>query len=185
MKALLLYLLLLKATVSTFSGLASLPLLRNDLVLHRHLLTDRQLDTAIVVTRTTPGPVGVYVVSVGYFADGLAGACAGWLAMITPALLILPLLHFAGRKAEHPRVKGTIRAVVMASAGLLWAAAIPLAHETATDPLTIGIILLSLAALLTRKVESLWVILASGLLEITAASLHLAGGAARSTALLH
>ena len=57
MKAILLYLLLLKATVSTFSGLASLPLLRNDLVLHRHLLTDAQLNTAVVVTRTTPGPV--------------------------------------------------------------------------------------------------------------------------------
>lgn len=185
MKAIMLYLLLLKATVSTFSGLASLPLLRNDLVLHRHLITDNQLNTAVVVTRTTPGPVGVYVVSVGYFADGLAGACAGWLAMITPALLILPLLHFAGRKAEHPRVKGIIRAVVMASAGLLWASAIPLAREIATDPLTIGIIGLSLAVLLTRKVESLWVILASGLLELTAVAFHLAGGTAQNTALLH
>jgi chromate transporter len=174
MKALLLYMLLLKATISTFSGLASIPLLRNDLVLHRHLLTDSQLDTAIVVTRTTPGPVGVYIVSVGYFADGLPGACAGWLAMITPALLIIPLLKFAGRRAEHPRVKGTIRAIVMASAGLLWASAIPLARETATDPVTLAIILLSLAVLVTRKVESLWVILASGLLEITAASFHLA-----------
>jgi chromate transporter len=73
----------------------------------------------------------------------------------------------------------------MASAGLLWAAAIPLARETATDPLTLGIVAISLAVLLTRKVESLWVILASGLLELTAVSFHLAGGAARSTALLH
>jgi chromate transporter len=174
MKALLLYMLLLKATVSTFSGLASLPLLRNDLVLHRHLLTDSQLNTALVVSRTTPGPVGVYIVSVGYFADGLPGACAAWLAMITPALLIIPLLKFAGRRAEHPRVKSTIRAIVMASAGLLWAAAIPLARETATDPVTLAIILLSLAVLVTRKVESLWVILASGIVEMTAASLHLA-----------
>lgn len=77
MKVLLLYMLLLKATISTFSGLASLPVLRNDLVLHRHLVTDQQLNTAIVVTRTTPGPVGVYIVSVGYFADGSAGAFAG------------------------------------------------------------------------------------------------------------
>jgi chromate transporter len=174
MKALLLYMLLLKATVSTFSGLASLPLLRNDLVLHHHLLTDSQLNTALVVTRTTPGPVGVYIVSVGYFADGLPGACAGWLAMITPALLIIPLLKFAGRRAEHPRVKGAIRAVVMASAGLLWAAAIPLARETATDPVTLGILVVSLAVLLTRKVESAWVILASGIVEITAFSFHLA-----------
>jgi chromate transporter len=176
MKALLVYMLLIKATISTFSGLASLPVLRNDLVLQRHMVTDRQLDTAVVVTRTTPGPVGVYVVSVGYFADGFAGACAGWLAMITPALLIIPLLKFAGRNAEHPRVNGTIRAVVMASAGLLWAAAIPLARETPTDPVTIGIMVLSLAVLLSRKVESVWVILVSGVLEVTAFSFHLASG---------
>lgn len=176
MKVLLLYMLLLKATISTFSGLASLPVLRNDLVLHRHLVTDQQLNTAIVVTRTTPGPVGVYIVSVGYFADGSAGAFAGWLAMITPALIIIPLLKFAGRKADRPRVKGTIWAVVTASAGLLWAAAIPLARETATDPITIGIIVASLAVLLTRKVESVWVILFSGVLEIAAFSLHLVTG---------
>jgi chromate transporter len=176
MKILLLYMLLLKATISTFSGLASLPLLRNDLVLHRHLLTDQQLNTAIVVTRTTPGPVGAYVVSVGYFAGGLAGACAGWLAMVTPALLILPLLKFAGRRAEHPRVQSAIQAVVLASAGLLWAAALPLAKEAATDAVTAAIIVVSLLVLLTRKVDSLWVILVSAVVETAAASFHFVHG---------
>ena len=37
-----------------FSGLASLPVLRTDLVLQHHMLTDQQLNTAVVVTRTTP-----------------------------------------------------------------------------------------------------------------------------------
>ena len=80
-----LYLLLLKATVTTFSGLASRPVLREDLVVNRHALTDEQLNVAIVVTRTTPGLVGLYVVSVGYFAGGIPGAIAGWAAMVTPA----------------------------------------------------------------------------------------------------
>jgi chromate transporter len=118
MKALILYALLLKATVSTFNGLASLPVLRNDLVTHRHLITDKQLDAAVVVNRLTPGPVGLYVVSVGYFADGYPGALAGLMALVTPALFIIPLLRFAGGRAEHPRVKGTIQAVVLASAGM-------------------------------------------------------------------
>ena len=102
MKILLLYLLLLKATATAFAGLASLPVVQDELVIKRHLLTDKQLNEAIVITRSTPGPVGLYVVSVGYFAAGWPGALAGWLAMITPALLIIPLVHFAGRKAEHP-----------------------------------------------------------------------------------
>jgi chromate transporter len=86
MNAFVLFLYLLKATLNTFSGLASLPVLRQDLVLNHHVITDQQLNTAIVVSRTTPGPVGLYVVSVGYFADD------------APALLIIPLIHFVGRR---------------------------------------------------------------------------------------
>jgi chromate transporter len=70
--------------------------------------------------------VGLYILSVGYFVSGLPGAFAGWLAMITPALLIIPLVHFVGRKMEHPKVKSILQAVIIASAGLLLAAAIPL-----------------------------------------------------------
>jgi chromate transporter len=168
-----LFLLLLKATVTTFSGLASLPVLRSDLVLQRHMLTDQQLDTAVVVTRTTPGPVGLYVVSVGYMVDGIAGAFAAWLAMVTPALLIIPLLRFAGKRAEHPRLKGMIQGVVLSSAGLLWASATPLAREAITDPLALGIVAVSTVVLLTRRVESVWVILGASALELAAASLHL------------
>lgn len=172
MKLLFLYALLLKATVTTFSGLASLPVLRSDLVLHHGFITDRQLDTAVVVTRTTPGPVGVYIVSVGYFAGGVPGAIAGWLAMITPALLIIPLLRFASSRAENPRVKSMIHAVVLASAGLLWASAMPLAREIAHDPFTWGLLIVCTGVLLTRKVESFWIVLSAGLIELTASALH-------------
>jgi chromate transporter len=96
MNVVVLFLFLLKATRTTFSGLASLPVLRQDLVLNHHVLTDQQLNTAIVVSRTTPGPVGLYVVSVGYFVAGVPGAVAGWLALIAPALLIIPLIHTYG-----------------------------------------------------------------------------------------
>src|SRR5579864_8061301 len=59
-----LYLLLLKATLTSFSGLASLPMIRSDFVVHYHLLTDRQLNTAVAACRLGPGPLGIYVVSV-------------------------------------------------------------------------------------------------------------------------
>lgn len=176
MNVFLLYLLLVKATLTTFSGLASLPVLREDFVITRHVLTDEQLNTAIVVTRTTPGPVGLYVVSVGYFIAGTPGAIAGWFAMCTPALLIIPLIHFAGRRAEHPRAKSVIKAVVLSSAGLLWAATIPIARSAITDPLTMVIVVASVAILFTRKVESLWVILGAAVLQLTTAAFRLVPG---------
>ena len=101
MNVFVLYLLLVKATLTSFSGLASLPMVRNDFIVRRHVLTDRQLNTAVAAGRIGPGPLGIYVVSVGYLVDGVPGACAGWLAMITPAFLIIPMLRFLGARAEH------------------------------------------------------------------------------------
>jgi chromate transporter len=56
--------------------------------------------------------------------------------MVTPALLVIPRVHFVGRKLENPRVKSVLQTLVVASAGLLLAAVIPLARDALTDALT-------------------------------------------------
>ncbi|MCE2576764.1 chromate transporter [Komagataeibacter sp. FNDCR2] len=161
-----LYAILLKATITTFAGLASLPAIQDALVLHHHVLTESQLNEAVVITRSTPGAVGLYVVSVGYFVSGFWGAVAGWLAMITPAVLILPLLHYAGRHLEHPRLRSLIRMVVISSAALLFAAAFPLAKEALTGWFTYGIAAVSLLLMFVTKVDIFWIILGSACLSI-------------------
>jgi chromate transporter len=171
MNLFLLYLLLLKGTVTAFAGLASLAVVQDALVVQHHVLTDSQLNEAIVITRSTPGPVGLYIVSVGYFVAGWPGAVAGWLAMITPALLIIPLVHFVGRKLEHPRVKSVLQTVILASAGLLLAAAIPLAQNALTNPITVGIAVVTLVLLLTTKLDALWIILSAAVVSLSASAL--------------
>lgn len=174
MNVVVLYLVLLKATATAFAGLASLPVVQDELIVQRHVLTGTQLNEAVVITRSTPGPVGLYVVSVGYFVAGVPGAIAGWLAMITPALLIIPLVHFVGRKMEHPRVKSILQTVVVASAGLLLAAAIPLAHDALTGPVTIAICAISFILLLMTKLDTSWIILGAAICSLSATSLGLA-----------
>jgi chromate transporter len=171
MNIFLLYLLLLKGTLTAFAGLASLPVIQDALVFHYHVLTDKQLNEAVVVTRSTPGPVGLYIVSVGYFVAGVPGAIAGWAAMVTPALLIIPLVHFVGRRMDHPRVKGVLQTVVIASAGLLLAAAIPLAHDALTDPVTVAIAVVTLVLLLVTKIDTLWIILSAAVISLSASSI--------------
>ena len=114
-----LYFLLLKATVTSFAGMGSLPQIRQDFVVTHGVITDEQLSQAVVIGRSAPGPVGAYVVAVGYFASGWPGAFAAWLAMITPALLVIPLLTLLRRFLHLPRVKAAVDAVVIASAVLL------------------------------------------------------------------
>lgn len=173
MTAILLYLLLTKATLTSFSGLASLPVLREDLVVQRHVLTDAQLDTAVVVSRTTPGPIGVYVVSVGYYADGIPGAVAGWLAMITPAGLIGLFLRLFGRNADHPRVRSLQQAVVFASAGLLIAASLPLAHDAVTGTVTGVIVAASVLLMVSQKADAIWVVAGAAAVNLVAAAVHI------------
>lgn len=158
MSVLLLYFLFLKATVTSFNGPSSLPIVREDLVVRRQILTDRQLNAAVVAGRCAPGPMGIYVVSVGYFIAGLPGAFAGWLAMITPAFLIVPLLRYVGNSAEHPRVRSTLQAVVVASAGLILSSAKPLALDAITGLVPLGILIASFVLLVMTKIETVWVI---------------------------
>jgi chromate transporter len=166
MNVFILYLLLLKAVCTSFSGMASLPIVRNDFVVSRHLLTDRQLNTAVVTGRTGPGPNGLYVVSVGYFVDGLPGAMAGLLALVTPAFLIIPMMRWVGDYAKIPRVRSAIRAVVLASAGMLIASSIPLAQDAATSPMAVAIIVVSFVVLTFTNLESWWVMMAAAVLGL-------------------
>jgi chromate transporter len=163
MNVLLLYLLLLKATLTSFSGLASLPMIRNDLVLRHHALTDRQLNMAVAAGRLGPGPLGIYVVSVGYFAAGLPGAAAGCLATITPAFAIIPLLRFLGSRARSRRVRSATRAVLVAGAGLLLSAAVPLARDAITGPFPLAVACVSLALLALTQVDTVWIMLGAAL----------------------
>lgn len=161
MSLLLLYLLMLKATLTTFNGPSSLPVLRADLVVKHRALTDRELNAAVTAAQVSPGPMGIYVVSVGYFVRGLPGAVAGWLAMITPALLVIPIVRYAGARASHPRVRGALDAAVLAGAGLILATVEPLARASVTGWLPFAIAVGSFVALASRRVDTVWIIAAA------------------------
>lgn len=150
--------ILAKSTFTSFAGLASLPEIREELVEQRHWLSDDDLNQAVVITRTTPGPAGLYVVSVGYMAGGLPGAVAGWIAMASPSLLVILLVGYFGKRAQHPRVRSMLRCVVLASAALLVLSAIPIGREALDGPLAIAIAAVSLPLLITKRVNTLWII---------------------------
>jgi chromate transporter len=109
----------------------------------------------------------LYLVSVGYFAAGLPGALAGLIALMTPAFLIIPMMSWIGAYANLPRVRSAIRAVILASAGLLMAASIPLARDAATGPLAVAIIVLSFIVLAFTRVETWWVMIGAALVGLS------------------
>ena len=154
----ILYLLLLRATVMSFSGFASVPLVRQDLVERRCVLNDEQLNGAIAISQSSPGPLGLYVVIVGYFVAGVPGALAGALALATPAVLAIPILGIV-RRGDASFVRGASRGVVIASSVLMLGAGVRLV-PTATPTTSLAVIaILGFAALSTGRVPPAFVVL--------------------------
>jgi chromate transporter len=157
-----LYLLLLQATVTSFSGLTSIPLVRNELVVQRAVITDEQLNSSLAIGQTTPGPVGLYVVIVGYFVDGVPGAIAGVLALATPALLAVPLLGLA-RRGRADRVAGAAFGIVIAASILTVFTALGLAASAIPTLRAAAIGGLALLLVAGTRLAPMWVVLLAGL----------------------
>src|SRR5580704_10769388 len=172
MSLLTLYLLLLKASLLSFTGLGSLPIIRTDFVVQRHVLTDHQLNTAVVAGRAGPGPFGLYLVCIGYTVAGVPGATSAFLALITPAFLALPLMRWLGRRANHPRIRDAIRGLLIGSAGLLLASSVPLARDANTGPLALAIMVGAFLILGFTRLDSAWLMMGAAAVGFAAKLIH-------------
>lgn len=160
MSTLMLYVLLLRATVMSFSGFASVPLIREDLVVNRAVLSDEQLNSAIAISQASPGPLGLYVVIVGYFVLGIPGAIAGALALTSPALLAVPIAHVV-RRGRATEIRGASSGIVIASCVLMVTTALQMAQEAAPSPAFALLAVGAFALLALTRVAPVFVILGS------------------------
>lgn len=166
MKFLVLYWYLTQATVSSFTGLSTLPIVQHEFVEKRHWISDQQLNNAILIGRSTPGPMAVYVVSVGHMCGGPVGAAAGWLALMTPALSIIALLRGLGKRTEDPRFKNAIRFIVLAANGYALATLYSLSRAALSNWMLAALGLASAALMLKTKIDTLWILISAGILWV-------------------
>lgn len=82
-------------------------------------------------------------------------------------------VHYVGRKLDNPRVNTVLETIVIASAGLLLATAIPLARDALTDWLTVVIAVATVILLLVSKIDTLWIVLGAAAITLAASSLGL------------
>jgi chromate transporter len=157
-----LYVLLLRATVTSFSGFASVPVVREDLVVHRQVLSDEQLNAALAISQVSPGPLGLYVVIVGYFVGGLLGGVVGFAALVTPAILAIPILR-ASLRGRAEFIERSSRGIVVASSVLMLLAGVRLLPTALPNVPLMMIAVAAFAALAVGRVSPLAVVFAAGL----------------------
>jgi chromate transporter len=165
MTAFALYWLFLRVVLLSFSGFATVPLLREALVLQRGILTDTQLNDAIAISQSSPGPLGLYVVVVGQFVGGVAGALAGVLALATPAVLAIPISRLLLRGNAGP-LQGACSAIVIVSCGLMVVTGLRLALQAAATTWQAALIIIGTLVLATTATKPVWIIAVAALLSL-------------------
>jgi chromate transporter len=169
------------------SGYVLASFLHTGLVQQHRWLTERELLDAIAVGQVTPGPLLTAATFIGYvlgtrkFGGGVgAGVVSGVVATIAiflPAFLFICLLGpVLPRLRANPLARGALNGMNAAVVALIavvtvWFAGSVLRVGGRIDPLATSLFALSLATLLTLKINPTWLILVCGLIGVVASHL--------------
>ncbi|MBN1372745.1 MAG: chromate transporter [Anaerolineaceae bacterium] len=154
--------LFLKASLFSTGGLGNLPFLHQDL-LALGWAAEADFLTALAVGQVSPGPTGLWSVSLGYLIYGLPGALLALLALTLPPLLVLGVQAVYNRLEGRPVVQNFTRGLSLGVIGLTLAVTFSLAQASVTDWRAALITGAALVAGLNRRVPVI-VILAVGAL---------------------
>ncbi len=155
---LLFFWLFLKASLFSFGGLGNLPFLHSDLIA---LGWAREPDfvTAIAVGQVSPGPTGLWSISLGYLAFGWPGAVLALVAISLPPLLILVVSAFYQRLEHSPQVQDFVRGLALGIVGLTVTVSLSLASSSIFDWGGVVICLAALVLAVTRKLPIILILL--------------------------
>jgi len=151
-----LFLVFLKSSALAIGGLASLPLLRADLV--PRYVTDAGIIQALAVGRLAPGPNGLYIVSLGYIVAGWTGALSALVGASLAPLAILPATTLARRWLLSAWFGGIVRGVLLATAGLLLATGVTIVVASGTQLWQLALLLIAVAITAQGKLHPATVI---------------------------
>jgi len=159
MNPLLYFWLFLKASLFSTGGFGNLPSLHHDL-LARGWATESQFAESMMVGQISPGPNGLWVISLGYLTDGLRGTLCALLAVSLPPFLVLIVERIYRAVEGHPAVEGFMRGLTLAISGIFVVILLNLLHSAGmitpfwssvnARPLTIAIAALLLGS--TKRV---------------------------------
>ena len=149
------------------SGYVLLAFLQRDLVERSQWLTSQQLLDAIAIGQFTPGPVFTTATFVGYLMGGNAGAVAATIGIFLPAFVLVGIINpWVPKLRQSPLASSFLDGVNAASLGLMAVVTYTLAETALIDWLTLILALVSAIALFRFKVNSIWLILAGGIIGL-------------------
>ena len=149
------------------SGYVLLAILRADLVLRLHWLTDAQLLDAIAVSQATPGPFFTVSTFIGYLLGGWKGAALATAGMFLPAFAYVAVTaQFLPRLRKSPIAGAFLDGVNAAAVALMAFVGFQFARASLVNLPLIAVAVFCAFLVFRYKINSTWLVLGGAILGI-------------------
>jgi chromate transporter len=149
------------------SGYVLLAVLRADLVVNRHWLTDGQLLDAIAVSQATPGPFFTVATFIGYIVAGWRGALLGTIGMFLPAFVYVGMTaHILPRLRKSPLAGAFLDGVNAGALALMAFVGFQFARATLVNIPALVLAVVSVFLLFRYKINSAWLVLGGAIIGV-------------------
>lgn len=142
------------------SGYVLLPVLRADLVVKFHWLSDSQLLDAVAVSQATPGPFFTVATFIGYLLAGWKGAAIATVGMFLPAFVYVGATSgFLPRLRKSPLAGAFLDGVNAAAVALMAFVGWQFGRAALVNAPAIILAVLSAVLVFRYKMNSTWLVL--------------------------
>jgi chromate transporter len=149
------------------SGYVLLAILRADLVVNRHWLSDAQLLDALAVSQATPGPFFTVATFIGYLLGGWKGAVLSTVGMFFPAFVYVSMTaRFLPKLRKSPVASVFLDGVNAATVALMVLVGWQFARAAIVNVSTMALLVVSGVLVLRYKVNSAWLVTAGAIAGI-------------------
>ena len=151
----------IKATVLSTGGLGNLPSLEQDLIA-RHWATSTDFGAALAVGQTSPGPTGLWVISLGYLTFGWVGVVLAATSAVLPPLLIIPVNGLHKRFGDLPWASDFVHGLSLAVVAVVPIVMMRLVFAHGFDWKGLVLVAGSFLLMLTRRAPPVLVLVLTG-----------------------
>lgn len=155
------FLLFLKASLFSSGGFSNLPSLHQDLI-GDGWANDADFGQSVAIGQISPGPNGLWVISLGYLTYGYPGALLALVAITIPPLLVIPISAIYTRIEHQRRVQGAMHGVSLAVVALSITVCWTILYQPGIDWRGLLIAIGAFALALSRKVNFLVILALAG-----------------------
>jgi chromate transporter len=149
------------------SGYVLLAVLRADLVVKMHWLSDAQLFDAIAVSQATPGPFFTVATFIGYVLGGWKGAVLATVGMFLPAFVYVRVTaKFLPKLRKSAAASAFLDGVNAAAVALMAVVGWQFARAAIVNMPAILLMIVSAGLVFRYKVNSAWLVLGGAIVGI-------------------